>query len=293
MFLNNKMKAKIFIVYHLNDKPIISDVFQPIAVGDNKDNFSIDFLRDDIGDNIADKNHFYNEMTSVYWVYKHIDECSSYDYIGFMHYRRLFEFHKLNKTAFVKKTIDPSYLEPMNDKIDNFFKDYDCLIPYPSHYKSVISHYKESHNKEDLDIILDIIKKDYPDFLKTANEYLFGKDEYCYNMFVFRKNDFLGYSQFVFEILEKFVDRKKDVDRLYVSERLTGIYITYLINKGYQPLMLPVVHIRDKSFSKALKQTKTNFKKGTDRGFIYKIKPLLLCLLPRWLEQIMRRRKTK
>ena len=67
-------KTKIFVIYHLNETPIVSDVYQPICVGPNKDAFPSSFLRDDKGDNIADKNSYYNEMTAVYWVYKHIDE---------------------------------------------------------------------------------------------------------------------------------------------------------------------------------------------------------------------------
>ena len=89
------MNAKIFVVCH-DPKQIDERIFQypyvPICVGAKKDEFSPRFLRDDRGDNIADKNDVYNEMTAVYSVYKHIDEFENTDLIGFVHYRRFFAF---------------------------------------------------------------------------------------------------------------------------------------------------------------------------------------------------------
>ena len=50
-------------------------------------------IKDNVGDNISDRNPYYCEMTGVYWVWKN-DKSS--DYLGSCHYRRVFDF-KLNK----------------------------------------------------------------------------------------------------------------------------------------------------------------------------------------------------
>ena len=285
-------KTKIFVIYHLNETPIVSDVYQPICVGPNKDAFPSSFLRDDKGDNIADKNSYYNEMTAVYWVYKHIDEFKDIDYIGFSHYRRLFCFSHLNKSVYVKKNLNNEYIEIDNERLDRIFKDYDLITPYPNHYKSVRRHYEKSHNKIDIDIITHLIKQHKPEYYKTANDYFLNEYEYSYNMFIFKKDDFIKYGDFVFTILEAFEKEKENIDRLYISERLTGIFISYLIEKGEIPLKLPILHIRKKSFKKSAKEVGDNFKKGTDRGFLYKSKSLLLYLMPRCFEQYLRRRKS-
>lgn len=286
-------KGKIFIVYHINEKPIQSDIYQPIAVGPKKDNFSNDFLKDDVGENIADKNQYYNELTAIYWVYKHIDEFKDYEYIGFEHYRRLFCFNHLDQSVYVKKNLKEDYISIDNSKLERIFNDFDLIVPYPNRYKSVKRHYEKAHNDVDVDIILDIIKKDYPKLYKVADEYFINQYEYSYNMFVFKKDDFVKYSSFIFDVLEKFINIKKEIDRLYISERLTGIYINYLISSGFRPLKLPVLHIRKKSFKKSIDQVDDNFKKGKDNGFIYKCKSLWLFLMPRWFEQLLRRNKTK
>ena len=94
-----KNKTKIFVIYHRPETTIYSDVYQPICVGDNKDDFDKFYLRDDVGDNIAEKNYIFNELTAIYWVYKHIDEFKDYDHFGFCHYRRFFAFTKQLKNV--------------------------------------------------------------------------------------------------------------------------------------------------------------------------------------------------
>ena len=285
-------KGKIFVIYHQPGEPFNSEVYQPISVGKNKDSFTKDFLRDDVGENIAEKNNKYNELTAIYWVYKHIDEFKDVEYFGFAHYRRLFCFDGLKKSAYVKKNIQENLVKIDNNALNSLFEKYDFVVPKPSHYKSVRAHFEKSHNKEDLDKLLVSIEKIAPDYLDSAKAYLENKDEYLYNMFIFKKADFVDYCKFLFSVLDDFV-KVNDAQRLYVSERLTGIYVYNLIQKDKKPLCLPILHIRSKSLKVANKQVKKNFKENTDRGFIYKIKPLILCLLPRHLEQWFRRRKTR
>ena len=285
--------SKIFVIYHKSEKPLKSNVYQPIAVGPNKSDFSEDFLRDDVGENIAQKNDTYNKLTAIYWVFKHIDEFKDVEYFGFDHYRRLFCFNHLNETVFVRKEIKENLIEVSDEKLNLFFRDYDFVCPAPSFYRSVRKHYQKSHNKEDLDALLTAIKNVAPEFEKDAKEYFDNSREFLYNMFIFKKSDFAKYCSFVFPVLEEFLKLKSDVQRLYVSERLTGIYISHLLNEGKSGLFLPVLHVRSKSLKIANKQVKENFKLNKDRGLFYKLKPIILCFLPRWVEQYFRRLKTR
>ena len=285
--------SKIFVIYHKSDKPLKSDIYQPIAVGPNKDTFAGDFLRDDVGDNIAEKNDKYNELTAIYWVFKHIDEFKNVKYFGFDHYRRLFCFSNLNETVFVRKEINEKLINIDNDRLCQIFHDYDFVCPSPSYYRSVRKHYQRSHNKEDLDVLLEAINNISPKYKDDAEDYFDNSREFLYNMFIFKKEDFFEYCSFVFPVLEEFLKLKSDAQRLYVSERLTGIFINHLLNKGMSGLFLPVLHVRSKSLKTANKQVKENFKLNKDRGLFYKLKPIILCFLPRWVEQYFRRLKTR
>lgn len=56
---------------------------------------------DDTGNSISYLNPYINEHTVIYWVYEHLNEIND-DYIGFCHYRRLFdvpENETLNKNT--------------------------------------------------------------------------------------------------------------------------------------------------------------------------------------------------
>ena len=286
-------KCKIFVIYHKPETALISDVYQPLAVGKNASNFPNEFLRDNVGENISEKNPIYNEMTGIYWVFRHLDEFKDTQYFGFAHYRRLFCFNGLDKTAYVKKEFKQKLIEVDEDKIGRNFSDYDFIVPRPSHYRSVRKHFEKTHNKEDIDLLLKVIDEVAPKYKKDAEEYFDGGDEYLYNMFVFSKSQFEEYGNFIFPVLDKFVSEKKDIDRLYVSERLTGIFITHLLSEGKRALLLPILHIRSKSLKAARKQVKENFKQNKDRGLMYKLKPLILCFIPRFLEQDLRRRKAR
>ena len=284
--------TNIFVIYHQPGKALDNEVLKSIAVGSKKDQFSKEFFRDDKGENIAEKNSFFNEMTAIYWVYKHVNEFKDVDHFGFAHYRRLFCFNG-NKKAYVKKEICEDLIKVSTKEMDEIFKNHDFIVPRPSHYKSVQDHFEKSHNKEDLVKLIDVIDRVAPEYYEAAVEYFNQKNEYLYNMFVFSKEDFVKYGDFIFKVLDEFTKDFDKSKRLYVSERLTGIFVYYLIKSGKKPAILPILHVRSKSLKTARKQVKQNFKEKADRGFIYKIKPLILCLLPRHLEQWYRRRKAR
>ena len=74
-------------MYMVTHKPVdfIPEGRTPIFVG-NGDNIR-DYLRDNTGDNISEKNPYYCELTAMYWIWKN---DSSSKYISIEHYRRFF-----------------------------------------------------------------------------------------------------------------------------------------------------------------------------------------------------------
>ncbi len=49
-------------------------------------------LHDNVGENISDLNPHLNEVTALYWVWKH-PEVRQSEFVGFCHYRRFLDFH--------------------------------------------------------------------------------------------------------------------------------------------------------------------------------------------------------
>lgn len=289
------LNSKIFIVYHKPADLVQNDTFVPIRVGHFANDVRNDWLTDNVGENISIKNSSYNEMTAIYWLWKNYDEIGNPDIIGICHYRRYFIFKgskyayfEHNEVKNIFKTINFSY-----GKIEDIFARYDFVAPVPSKRKSVYHNYKVSHCIEDLDLALNIIKERHEEFVNAAEKYVHGKGAYLYNMFIFKKEDFFNYCEWIFDILSVYEKKTQHTGgRFFISERLTGIYFTYLQMNGKRAAHLPVLFIKDKR--PKFKQIKMICKQNLQDNNIsrlYAYKPLLSYFIPNrfW---VMRRRKS-
>ncbi len=103
------ISVKILVPYHNMAKKLFfnSDILTPIhVVRDNATEQVTTAMQqymigDNTGDNISKLNTHYCELTAMYWAWKNMDKLNSPYYIGFMHYRRLFNFNK-NRTTRLK-----------------------------------------------------------------------------------------------------------------------------------------------------------------------------------------------
>lgn len=83
----DKQDIRIFVTAHKNVDRFGSAIMQPVQVGPKNERFPWAF-HDDEGENIANLNPRYCELTTQYWAWKNINA----DYYGFCHYRRYFDF---------------------------------------------------------------------------------------------------------------------------------------------------------------------------------------------------------
>lgn len=231
-------KIKIFVIGHKPFGIPKSDVLVPVIAGaKNKDlsKFADNkFLRDDIGENISDKNSFYSELTAQYYVMKNIDV----DYYGFFHYRRYLNFsEKTNTRPYVYFTKDVEKLGNFIDieNAENIISKYDLLLPRPEHFHmSVKKHYETSKNhiyKNALQNILDITKEIYTEYLEDIDSYIEGYENYLGNMYIMKKEIAYEYFNFLFNVFEKFDSIYKDVPQRtqgFLSERLFGVFFNHM-----------------------------------------------------------------
>lgn len=264
------MKQKkycILTAYHKPDLILKNDIIEPIHVGravlKNKDDdesikkykwLEKNMIGDNTGDNISGKNGNYNEMTALYWAWKNYENLGNPEYIGLMHYRRHFYLNKANeKSAYYETTTVKNSDEYINktlglteENLDKIFKVNDAIVTTPYYKESVYNHFKDSHNIEELDEVIEIIKKHYPTYYKSTKKYLFGHNTYFCNMFIFPRDIFFQYASFVFGVIERFVKSKKYTGgRLFVSERITGIFIQHLIDSGKKVATIPTMFMED------------------------------------------------
>lgn len=250
-------EIKLILSYHKKDILFKDDVLTPIhagralALNRKVSSPDIDWLLknmtgDNTGDNISEKNSSYNEMTALYWAWKNYDTLGSPKYIGFMHYRRHFYFsEKEQNQVFEWEDVGANYLKEIHyspENLERILSNCDFICPKPQWRVSLYEHYKRNHRIEDLDLAIAILKEKYPQMEKYADIYLNGSKAYFCNMFIMKKSIFFQYAEFVFDILFEF-EKRIDITnkRLFISEWLTGIFITYLLEKDYKCKFLPSV----------------------------------------------------
>lgn len=201
---------------------------------------------DDDGENISLLNKEYNELSVAYWAWKNYEAIGSPDYVGLMHYRRYFYLDARLKDA-VLRTSCPAELfreKALLDKerISLLLSHADFLCPRPARRRSVRAHYALTHDGRDLDLLEEVIADIAPEYLSVAREYFEGKECFFFNMFVFPREIFFRYAAFLFPVLEEYRKRKGGEGRLFVSERLTGVFLSALMKEGLKPTYLPVLY---------------------------------------------------
>lgn len=251
-------EIKIFTICHKNSFIPSHPLLQPLQVGAIRGAHLDGMFHDDEGENISEKNPMYCELTGHYWVWKHIEA----EYYGFYHYRRFLSFaeEELSHNDFQDVVLNRADAATMkllgyeNENLETLIKQYDVITSKPAKLKDLNRGFKCNADqylaqpyeyKEDLEVLLEIIEEKYPEFLPLAKRYLYEIDYgYFCNMYIMKKNLFMDYSAWLFDILEEHEKRRDytnyNVDGYrvsgYLGERLFGIYYLYLQEKGCKTL---------------------------------------------------------
>jgi hypothetical protein len=212
----------IFILTYKNFKQQVSNsCYKVVSCVDDKIDTTLPILYDTmksnkengIEDTITDWNAFYSELTMTYWLWKNYQLK---DYVGICQYRRYFQF--------------------MDDipNMDNIFKEYDAILPTPYQFQcNVMSHYFIYHNILDLDIMLEVINELYPQYKEASEIVMKGNTFYPCNMLIMKKQDFKEYCEFVFNVIDGYLD-KINVDYLEdVEKRVMHNWSNY--HKSFYP----------------------------------------------------------
>lgn len=212
-----KISLSVFLTKFYKDRPLserrdLPAWIYPIQAGAALTDVRIADLCDNVGENISSKNGNYSELTSTYWIGKHVDD----DYLGLFHYRRILDI-----------TDEDLYRVNVNHV--------DVILPYPTlHYPDIGQHHKRYIKEEDWDAMILALKKCSPAYAAALPDIFANKYFYNYNMFVAKQYIWKDYCDWLFPILEcteeLSVPRGSErADRYigYLGENLTTLYFMY------------------------------------------------------------------
>lgn len=208
----------IFITAFKDFKEYVTDKrYKIVCVKDYNYNGKLEWYKDNVGDNISDMNWFFNELTTFYWVWKNYEMK---DYVGMCSYRRYFDF------------FDDI------DSIENKLKEYDIILPCQTELKPFINnkdHYDKCHNLDDLILLCNIINIKYPSYNDSIDFMLNHDKIYANNMFIMKRDDFVKYCEFVFEIFDEFLNIRGFKTYEDICKYIKNNSEKYIKNKGYTP----------------------------------------------------------
>ena len=254
----------IYIITHkiFDDKNINREYYDILHVGKNN-NCKSDYLRDDTGINISDKNANYCELTGMFWVL-HNCHISDFDITGLLHYRRYFTT-KMQHLKYSYQNIMPEMLD--YELIENALKKYDVILPNKIKiFRNIKEFYADAHNAEDLIITRKAIEKIYPDYLSDFDKVMNMHQYYYGNMMLCRGKILKQYFNWLFDILfsaEKEIDLNKYNSPYqrrvfgFLSERLLQVWA---VHNNLKIKEYPVYNTEEKNLT-FFDKNKIRFKK--------------------------------
>ena len=285
----NQKKYNIFVCYHKPYNILENEVLTPIHAGravasnplqDTKITLKdLKWLKskmigDNSGENISDKNRYYNECTVTYWIWKNITS----PYVGLFHYRRIFDMNDSNDAINHEKSVSVAEKYGITYKnLEKLMSEYDILLPCPMGFStSIYDSYVKYLRKDDIDFAFDYIRFKYPEMHSYAEKLKVSHVAYLFNMFITSREIFDGYAQFLFTVLSALENHIKDREQRgiylqraegFLAERLSSVYFDYIINtKSLKVKEFPVIRLDNIKSKKMFNFKRFAVKNSKDKG---------------------------
>lgn len=234
---------KIIVATHKKYWMPKEELYLPLHVGAEGKNLELGYAKDNIGDNISNKNKNYCELTGLYWAWKNLDA----DYIGLAHYRRHFCI-KGAKGSKQEKILN-------SQQAKELLSIADIILPKPRNYfiETNYSQYAHAHHAIDLDLTRQIIQEKYPEYINEFDLSMKKTTGHRFNMFIMSKEKFDEYCTWLFEILFE-LENRLDISSYnandsrvfgFVSERLLDVWIG---TKQYEYIEVPYVFMEKQNW---------------------------------------------
>ncbi|MCD8377538.1 MAG: DUF4422 domain-containing protein, partial [Candidatus Gastranaerophilales bacterium] len=249
-------RLKIFVTYHNDNFPIFkSEIFEPIFCGKYFYPENTCLLCDNTGDNISHKNRFYSENTGHYWVLKNYLDNAEEEYIGFCHYRRLFDLTKISADEdvgmFILKYENIKYVFDKFKGQDFYskLKDFDCIIPPKDYYYAggktaayrvnlpeitCIEEMDICRKPDVLDAMITSIEDLTPEFVPAMTRVFKRTYAHLYNIYILKKEYLKEYLKWEFRIFSEMEKRTNNWNNGeykreagYFAEKFINIWLEY------------------------------------------------------------------
>ena len=239
------MKTVVMVASHKPYWIPTDPMYLPVQVG-SAGKPSLDWQRDDDGENISSKNATFCELTGLFWMWKHLDA----DAYGLAHYRRYFSFGLAPKKKDRILT---------NKHAQHLLAKHSLVLPRKRHYyiETNYSQYVHAHHETDLLETAAILTERYPEYIPAWEREMARRSGHRFNMFLMRAPLFHAYCEWLFDILFA-LENKLDISAYsasdqrvfgYVAERLLDVWVE---TNRISYAELPVVNLENQHWGKKI-----------------------------------------
>lgn len=266
---------KIIIAAHKPYAFVHDDLYLPLQVGaagkkdildlstvylkDGKA-FGETIMRDDMDENISEKNPGFCELTGLYWAWKNLRDA---DVIGLVHYRRYFTA----KSVVYRHGHEPLRSVLTEGELSALLLQYDILVPRKRVYgiETLYSHYEHTLDSYQLDAAMEIVRQDHPEYADYLEKVFRRRWGYMFNMMVLRRTELDEYCKWLFDVLFKLERRLTEEGyleglsaferRLFgrVSEILFNAWVEKKRDEGRRIGEVATIHIEPEDWPKKVK----------------------------------------
>lgn len=221
----------MYVITHKKFNYSLPQNYQTLLVGANKNQNPDNYLADNTGDNISNKNKSFCELTGLYWIWKNTSD----EKVGLSHYRRYFSNYHQRKQLDLAVLFRGKATPVSTASLDQDLAHVDWIVSQPerSGDGTIGENFAKYHHAKDLEITRKVLKEKYPEFVTAFDQTLASERGSFYNMFYTSREQLNSYCDWLFDILFE-VEKKVDISsysdyqqRLFgfLSERLLNVYL--------------------------------------------------------------------
>jgi len=257
----NKLNIYCLSLHNKDYNKIKSLGYIPVGLGNNS--FNPRWLKDNIGQNISEKNKFYGEYTFHYWFWKNkLNDIPNNEWTGFCAYRRFWtsavNLHNIEKKSDFLKNLEDDFENYDVILGDNIYMDGWSIMKIIKHglrsfvlkpkylikkNRNLKLHFDSFHGYGNLEKAINLLdlddREDFKKFTETQNYYNRG------NMFICKsKKIFDAYYTTIFTWLKKCEEVFGFNNTAYGDTRIYGFLIerfsSYWFNKYTKVKIWPI-----------------------------------------------------
>ncbi len=238
-----------------------SSIIQPIQIktSSNSSRSNCAFY-DNTGENIANKSALYGKLTAQYWAWKN----TSSKYVGFCEHDCYFGFD-FSGNDWAPASIEDKFINAdsqniygLDDEaIREFVEQYDVMVAAPQHKNNQDSCEQHKHTnlyKKDLESVISILKSKYPQYCADVDAFIDSSLSYTKNMFIMKREIFNNYSEWLFTLLQEFIDstdmslysKESLLTPQYLATDLLGIYLEHISRTSQDIKITSVTYVNFK-----------------------------------------------